>query len=108
MSADLPEGVGMPDVRNHAVNVSIAGSLVNLTGKYLTAEEGSPAEAEAETELNDFIERIVDFGPEVAGGVLLIFASLVTQTGDESTVQAWFDEQGQQIAAALAAESSDG
>ncbi|QGJ95272.1 hypothetical protein QDA11_gp52 [Microbacterium phage Jayden] len=106
MTGELPEGVGVPDVRSHAVNISIAGTLVNLTGKYLTADDGSSEEAEAETELNDFIERVVEFGPEVAGGVLLIFASLVTQTGDEATVQRWFDEQGQHIAAALLQEES--
>lgn len=100
---ELPEGVGRADVQGHALNISIAGTLVNLSGTYLTAEEGTPEEAAAETALEEFIERVVDLGPEVAGGVLLVFASLITQTGDEATVQAWFDEQGQHIAAALIA-----
>lgn len=98
----LPEGVGLADVRTHAVNMSIAGTLINLSGKHLTAPEGTEAEVEAESELDEFMERIVNLGPDTAAGVLLVFASLITQTGDEAEVQRWFDEQGKHIAAALA------
>lgn len=104
MPGELPEGVSTPDVRTHAVNISIAGTLINHTGTYLTAADGSPEEATAEDALNEFIERVVGLGPETAGGVLLVLASIITQTGDEATVQAWFDDQGQHIAAALSAE----
>ncbi|QGJ88906.1 hypothetical protein PBI_TEAMOCIL_52 [Microbacterium phage Teamocil] len=106
MSADLPEGVSTADVRGHAISLSIVGTLVNLTGLYLNAEDGTTAEAEAETELDEFLERVVQMGPEVAGRALLVFASLITQAGDEATVQAWFDDQGQHIATALAQEES--
>lgn len=103
---DLPEGVGGVDVRAHAVNISIAGTLINHTGTYLTAADGTPEESAAEDSLNEFIERVVGLGPDTAGGVILVLASLITQTGDEATVQAWFDEQGQHISAALAAEEA--
>lgn len=111
MSGDLgrlPEGLDESDVKSHAVNLSIAGTLINLSGAYLTAEEGTTADAVAESALEEYIERVVGLGPEVAGGVLLVLASLVTQTGDEARVQGWFDEQGDHITAALkAGESGD-
>jgi len=106
MTGELPAGLGQSDVRTHAVNLSVVGSLINLTGKFLTAEDGSPEEAAAETELEEFIERVVDLGPDTAGGALLVFASLITQVGDETTVQQWFDDQSKHIAAALQQEES--
>ncbi|QNL30263.1 hypothetical protein SEA_CLEARASMUD_53 [Microbacterium phage ClearAsMud] len=100
----LPEGFDVEDARTHALSLSIVGNLLNHTGAYLTAEPGTEAEREAEDELNEFVERITMLGPITTGKALLVFASLVTATGDQEQVQAWFTEQSDKVAPFLTPE----
>lgn len=100
----LPPGVDLDTVRAHALTLSIVSTTINLTGAYLTAPDSSPEEDQNEAALNEHVERVVALGPDVCGSALLAFASLLSQTADETTVQAWFDEQSTHIREALADE----
>ncbi|QGJ89462.1 hypothetical protein PBI_SMARTIES_58 [Microbacterium phage Smarties] len=94
---ELPDNIEASDIRAHALSLSVVGGMINLTGKYLSSEDGSPAEAEAENELDEYVDRVVMMGPEVSGKALLVFASLITATAPQAEVQAWFDDQGERI-----------
>lgn len=106
MSADLPEGVSIPDVYEHARNLSLAANMITLAGAYLTSDEGTEAEARAEEEWSSLLDNVLASGPELAGGLILALASVITQTGDQERVQAWFDEQAEHVKQALSREGS--
>lgn len=97
---DLPEGVGLSDVEDHAVTIQLAGQLINTTSNYLTADAGSEAEKAAEDYLDVLASKISE-SPDAAGRVLLCLASLVVGTAEQDQVQAWFTEQSQHIMDAL-------
>ncbi|AWY05403.1 hypothetical protein HOT42_gp52 [Microbacterium phage Metamorphoo] len=102
MSAELPEGMDIDDVRAHAMSLGFIGALINLTSTFLTAEDGSAEESEAEDALDEYLERVLDMGAEVAGKLLLTFASLIVQVADQESVQAWFNDQASRIGPYLA------
>lgn len=104
MSTELPAGIDESDVRMHAISLSIVGTMINLTGTYLSAEDGSPEESEAETALDDFLERVLEMGPAVVGRAMITFATALTATAEQETVQAWFDDQGSRISPFLTPE----
>lgn len=102
MTGELPEGTGPEDVRGHAMALGVIGGLINATSTYLLAEGGSTAESEAEDALDEYLERVLDMGAEVGGKVMLVFASLIVQVGDEAAVQEWFNDQSARLAPFLA------
>ena len=98
--ADLPEGVGLEDVQDHAVTIQLAGQLINATSEYLTADAGSEAEQVAEDYLDMLASKISD-SPDAAGRVLLMLASMLVGVAEQDKVQAWFSEQSAHIMAVL-------
>lgn len=101
MSGELPEGVGVEDVREFAMVHSLCANLINLQSDYLTSEAGTPEEEIAEQALATLSETITGLGDETVGTVILSLVHLVVNTADEEKVQAWFDNQAALIKAAL-------
>lgn len=97
---ELPEGVGIEDVEEHAVTLQLAGELINRTSGYLGAEAGSAEEGMAERLLDELATKISD-SPKAAGSVLLCLASVVVNASDQDAVQRWFTEQAEHVKAAL-------
>ena len=92
MAEQLPDGVDSSDVLNHGVNLILAAQVVNATSAYLSAEDFSPEEVEAEGALTDLAGMIADDGKERAVQIVLLLASVLVQTAPEEAVQQWFDE----------------
>ena len=97
---ELPEGVGIEDVEEHAVTLQVAGELINRTSAYLSTEQGTPEEVTAERMLEALADKISG-SPKMAGSVVLCLASLIVNASDQVAVQTWFTEQAEHVKAAL-------
>lgn len=100
MSGDLPEGVEVADVENHAITLRVAGELINATSRYLGSAADTPEEVLAERMLNALAERLAS-SETMAGSVLLCLASALVNTADNDLLQAWFNEQAARVNAVL-------
>jgi hypothetical protein len=93
MSGQLPEGVELADLQDHAQHVILAGQLINMTGMQLAAPEGSEEQAIAEMMLLRTVERLTSLHPSDVGNVVLILLNIIQGIGSQEEVQRWFDEQ---------------
>lgn len=98
---DLPEGVDLDTVRQHVMSLSLIAKTINLYGEHAETEEGSHEESVAELALDEHVASILELGPDIAGSVILALVAVLSDTGDEATIQAWFSHHEAMARAAL-------
>lgn len=87
--------------RQHGIACAQVGELINLSSVYLQEPKGSPDEALAERALLSAVGEALNGGPLHAGALLYTFATLISETGDQETVQRWMNEQAEIVAEVL-------
>lgn len=100
----MPEGMNLDDVRRHGMNLKVTAMLINQASEFMASPDNSPVEAMAELELNNMMNSLTAKGPQLCGDVILALVSLVGDTADPASVQAWFDHQAEMVGKALADE----
>jgi hypothetical protein len=101
VSDELPEGIDRDTVLAHSLTMQILAQTINNAANFMRAEEGTPAEAEAEQILSDSVELVVSMGGNVVGDVILAFVSLLIDVAEPEAVQDWFNHQQEKIMEAL-------
>jgi hypothetical protein len=99
--ADLPEGIGLPDVIEHAAVVGILAGLINSASAYMNAPDGSEEEARFEGVLTLNIAQAMTISEDQMANLLLAACSLIVAVAPEEDAQAWFTHQDEKIQEAL-------